>query len=584
VNESERIPLEEVLGHSWMLDNCNNGFDSNLRRTDSEETIVEDDDAIVMNDDEFKNENRDETRSNDDSSSGIVMSDRNEGSSVSHEEIDPVHIIFENNDEEMPQMIEEQIEPENLSLKTNINSDRIEEKLLDDEPTVEMPPEEELTVEEIPQSKQRAAKKSRSRVVKQKATTEELHEISPLDLHTPKIQIQPDTIQGLPLNLVVETEEEFFGFELVEIENDNFPLFGFENNGKPDIMSNTLLKFKPLFDYIEEKAKSRGNKVLTVAKAQRVRKNNLQTVQSKIELPRIEVVRMLPTKYKSVANIQVNQKAPTATRSRAAKQETKKQIAPPPPSTRPVRNCRILKEAEKAAEIEKAKALAKAKKTANESAKIEQKSRATKRSKPMPEQEIPAKRTRKAIKQEKNEEPLINNIIQMNEVGNKSRSRRKIEEVMPLPQSVSKNPPTRAQKRKAIEPPKKVIAEKKPRKAAVMIKKEVVESPSNVRVTRRRHNNISEYTASQLTIPKKRIKLEQNSSIELATYHQRSHHNLASNSSLSPQFKRRLNSIKTSYVDNKQHPSLISPQFVKPERVEKATINIFTQPLRTQYR
>lgn len=84
---------------------------SSFQRSDSEETIILDEEENLLK--------TDETRSNDDSSSGIVISDRNNGSSsVSLEEIEPatrveeVTMSYENH-----LLLEEQNEPENLSLK-----------------------------------------------------------------------------------------------------------------------------------------------------------------------------------------------------------------------------------------------------------------------------------------------------------------------------------------------------------------------------------------------------------------------------------------------------------------------------------
>lgn len=597
VNESERISLEEVLHHPWMLNNYGVNKNSSLRRTDSEETLVEDedeenDDAIVINDDEFRteNENRDETRSIDDSSSGIVMSDRNEGSSVSHEEIDPNgHIIFENNDEEMMiPMVEEQVEPENLSLKEN--NSKAEEKMLDEEQSVIVPPEE-VPLEEISQkspSKQRTPKKGRSRALKQKPSKQKQFEIAPLDLYT------PTAIDTVPLNLVMKSEEEFLGFDRLIIEDDNnFPLFGFIKTEKPDDMSKILMLYKPLF---EEKIEvSRKNKrVLTVVKAKRIRNKTIpKEIQSEIQLPRvIQVIKMIPTKSATLTNVQQIKK------SRAAMRECTQKIMPPPPSSsgssRPVRACRHGKQTQKAEEIQKVEAI-------NTDATIEKnaeikKIRAQKRPNNNTENEVPLKQTRKVVKQES---PSMILLVQENEVVKKPRTRKKINEVvehMPPPSSPSPPsslPPTkpsqprkRAQKRKIEpEPPKMTVAEKKPRKTPAVIKKEPVERPPNVRLTRKQYNMkvaaswASSIANAQPNVPMlEQLNLRPNPSIDTISHLHRPAQNL------SPKFKERLDSLRKWYIDNKEKPSLIPTRFTKPEPVEKSTINFSSSPLRTQYR
>lgn len=584
VNESERITLEEVLHHPWMLDNFKGVDNSKLRRTDSEETLVEEeDDAIVINDDEFQNENRDETRSIDDSSSGIVMSDRNEGSSVSHEEIDPNgHIIFENNDEEMPTMpmVEEQIEPENLSLKA-------EKKSLEDEPTVVVPIEEEIPVQIIQKSppKSRTPKKTRSRAVKQKTVKQELLEISPLDLHTPKADSEMHS--GLPLNLVVEIKEEFLGFNRLKVEDDdNFPCFGFAKSETLDIMSNTLMLYKQLFEKkISNENTGNNNKVLTVVKAKRVRKNNLMTAQSQIELPRIQVFKMLPTKCASLPDVQPIKK------TRAAKREYAPALLPPPlSSSRPIRACRVLKEAQKAAEIQK-----QTKKVVVEKPSEVKKSRAPKRPNKNTENEVPSKRSRRNIKQEMIEPSPVITFAQVNEIVKKPRGRKKVNEaaaLMPPPPPPQTTARSRAQKRKLVEPepPKKTVAEKKPRKTPAMIKKEPVESSRKGRMTRKQQNILWAKQAADAEAAaqphvgilerlnlKPKVKSEHPTS-DVISYLQRPAQNL------SPKFKERLFSVKSTYVDNREQPSLIPTRFAKPEPVEKSTINFSSQPLRTQYR
>lgn len=553
VNECERISIEEVLNHTWMRwDEQTN--DSNLHRTNSEETIV--DDAIVINDEEFKNENRDETRSIDDSSSGIVMSDRNEGSSVSHEEIDPSgHIMFENNEEEMVASVvdEEQIEPENLSLKNS----KVEDKLPDDESiTVVIP--EESTIEES--KNKRAPKKPRARVTKQKPIKQhETPEISPLDL----INQNYDPFPGLPLNLVVQTENEFFGFDASEIEMDNnFPLFGFTSDD--NATSESLKIFYPLYNSIKEMSEPKRKKVLNVGKAQRKRKEkNCRGIQGQIYLSQVENMEELSTNATSSMNIRKNK--------RAAKLEVV-----PAQLSRPVRSCRMLKETPKTlielqiTQFEKAE----------EPIRI-QKGRAIKHTNIMTENIVPAKRTRKAIKQEITDDPSAV-IVHINEVVKNPRNRKKkVDEPV-----VEMTKPTgrRGQKRKIELEPPKIAAAEKPKKT-VMVKKELMQKEATVRSNKGR-KDIS-YAISKPSIPergsfRKNIKLEAippppPPPSTVISYFQRPIQ------ALSPKFKERLNSIKTWYIDNKQQPSLMSNS-IKPESAEKSAINITSLPIKIQHR
>lgn len=140
INESERLSLDELKKHSWMKDTTvEHTSNKILQRAESSETVINDDtlgDELEDIDDEEEEydqsilkdenndslikipiENREETRSNnDDSSSGIVMSDRNDGSSVSshHEELDECE---KKTSEIQEYIVEQQEEPEDLSMK-----------------------------------------------------------------------------------------------------------------------------------------------------------------------------------------------------------------------------------------------------------------------------------------------------------------------------------------------------------------------------------------------------------------------------------------------------------------------------------
>lgn len=87
VNESVRLTLEEVLDHPWMTSEPDEvETDKEEDNEDHEPIIVEDDDDIMELPMTVENKSREENCSND--SSGIVLSERNEGSSLSsHEEV-----------------------------------------------------------------------------------------------------------------------------------------------------------------------------------------------------------------------------------------------------------------------------------------------------------------------------------------------------------------------------------------------------------------------------------------------------------------------------------------------------------------
>lgn len=535
VNESERISLDEVLHHPWMLTNFeNHSYDASLHRTDSEETIVhedEEDDAIVINDDDFRNEHRDETRSIDDSSSGIVMSDRNEGSSVSHE------------DEMVMPMIEEQIEPENLSLKTN---EKIEDKLLEDEPTVMVPSKENSLHEEnyeelspvIPKNPLRATKKLRSRANQKVKKAQKLQKSSPLVLH----MLQNSIPTGLPLNLVVESEEKFKGYNVMELENDNnFPCFGFSCNSKADITSTIVLLYSQLFDgtRLNEEENASDKKVLSVVKSRRVHKKKILHTQSIINVSKIEVVKMNPM-VRPMKFSKVQQKEQIVPKQQSTAKHEK--INVPQSSSRPVRVCRVLREAQKVAEIQKLQT--------KKDEKQPRKRRASKRPKNDQQLVVETKRARKNIDNELPKPSAVFIATQINEekqpFARKKNDCKKIEV-----QAVT----TRGRKRKIEAEPTAAFEEKE-------------ESLKNLRATRRRRQK-DEKTEICIKSERLTIKLDIKKESFISNF-QRPALNL------SPKFKERLNSVRTCYVDNKMQPSIIPSRFTKPEPNEKSAINFYT--------
>lgn len=145
VNESDRLSLRQLKKHRWMhmTEELSNGAISDDDTVPHKSPMSEN--SINDETDEFEEEytqqldnntklpigNREETRSNDDSSSGIVMSERNEGSSVSsnHEEIENAKFSSDEPEYDVAQRVNElniqnlyveQEEPENLSMKPAI--------------------------------------------------------------------------------------------------------------------------------------------------------------------------------------------------------------------------------------------------------------------------------------------------------------------------------------------------------------------------------------------------------------------------------------------------------------------------------
>lgn len=120
VKESERFDLHDLLSHKWMVERESEEsrvteLPAVLKSNKFEETITIDDDSM----DEPTKENQDERNSsNDSNSSGIVLSDRNEGLSLSSHAEENDMIPSENNkadsfeEQEVPKFIAALPEPE----------------------------------------------------------------------------------------------------------------------------------------------------------------------------------------------------------------------------------------------------------------------------------------------------------------------------------------------------------------------------------------------------------------------------------------------------------------------------------------
>lgn len=534
-------------------------------RTDSEETIIPeyDDDAIVINDDEFRNENRDDTRSIDDSSSGIVMSERNEGSSVSHEEIDPPAHAFEHEDEIIPTpqlpneqiipLIDEQMEPENLSLK---ESNKMEDKLVEDETAVVAVPEEDIPAvvidvqriaSDTPTSRQRN-NKGRSRVTqKQKRTIN-------------KQQLPQVTEILFPLNLILnsttvtEQFEEFSGFDSLAIEDDNnFPLFGFPRDNNQSKISNSILLYEPLFKIHKE---SVSNKEIVVIKAPRAVRKYRKAKSGNDDLPKIQVIKC--SSKPIVPQKEENQRPKRGRKKKAATEEPKEV---PQKTLRIIRSCRVPEVHEEQKKAEAAK---------NEE---HEKPRRGRKRKVETEPEA-AKRAKKVVKDKPKMPPVLT--IQNIEV-KITRGKRKANEVESLKiQSNFLQPAAskRVQKRRIEEePPKMPVPDKKAKSATK--KFDTVEKPRKVRAPQRKRRNEIELTASELQINQS-IKFEHHRPAIVMVPHPETCFQRPA-PVLAPRFQERCQSLKMTYVDSKERPSLIPNRFTKPEPVEIPTIDVFSQ-------
>lgn len=574
VNEAERISLKQLLQHPWMSSNFETSYESgnsgSIVRTESEETIVEDDedDAIVIRDDE----NCDETPSIvDDSSSGIVMSDRNGGSSVSHEESDPSGQMFDNVEEELNvPIIEEQMEPENLSLK---ESSKIEE-----EPVVL---EEEISEPVVKKSttKRRVEHSQKYPIVK---------EISSPDLHTPTV----DSPEALPLNLIVSPpaaatenqEEDFYGFESQPVDD---PLKDIrETYSKLAIQSEQISEVPMKIEVVKAKKRNipaqihpkptrRGgrakahnpNQPEIVKCTTKLSEVNSRHVVERIEpIPEIPLIANQPKKrgrkkasIKLVEPLIAQQPTPVRFTRNTARNEAQQMTQVPVPVVEVIKP---LKRANRG----------RPPKRQQDVAALEPPPVPTKRS--LDAAKVPVKETELQFKEL---QKFAADTVEAK--GGKRKKRREIELLLNQAAFFLPTSTKRGRKRRFEEeaPPKKqtpAVVEKKSKRAV----KETVVPKKEVRMTRKRRKEVDQ-TSSATNIPildkqffnPTKIKAEKQDQKPIIVSSRLQQSQVHQKPALSPLFKNRLTSIKKTYKDNKLQPSVI-PRIIKPEPSEKVSI------------
>lgn len=587
VNESERISLDELKEHPWMSQ-CSEK--SPLRcRAESEETLIHDvdeeldddfkDDAIVINDEEFKNENRDETRSMDDSSSGIVLSDRNEGSSVSHEEIEPGHMLYDNQEDELitstndPMMseavvmVEEQMEPEDLSLKDELfKEDQVdeEEKVIEDE-SVSVTADEVQTIETpvIDYLNSRNRKGRSRRVTSKPAINNHRNSIT-------KVRKHSQLPSNLPLDIVspvtiTEYEEEFCGFEIYDLSDDNFPCFGFDVSNRTDERERkTLILYAPLFSCIGAvKCDKKNDQVLVEVKAKRGRKRKAVSSHVVTEMKRPNTRNFAKNAIKELHDEKVVTKEPEEDvapkrprrgQQAAAAAATQKffpsleKLDPPVTKLRGTRR-RVQQPMEVRIQINVNETSTKL-----EPVQIPRRGRPPKKIEVIPEQadDPPARRTRRT--------PKVEPVECLTVIKGKKTSIKREKEIPKAPAA------KRGRKRKVNEEPECPKVEKKTRLTTVSEKSTKI--PPKPRIKRARREEVE----ALQSIPMMKIKAETNKPSVIITYQQPQQLIVPP---LSMQFRRTINNLQRNYVDNKEQPSFIPSRFVKPEPAEQSAITMY---------
>lgn len=572
-------------------------------RAESEETLINEvdeeidddfkDDAIVINDDEFKNENRDETRSMDDSSSGIVSSDRNynEGSSsgVSHEEIDPGHMYDNQEDELMastndPMMSEtvvaEQMEPENLSLKDELfkeNQVDEEEKLIEDDESVvtveKVQTAHEESVMEVVHVQRTNGRKRRAR----RAVVNHQNLLPKLRNRLKDIQIPSD----LPLNIInpvtmknIEYEKEFLGFDIIFEDDNNFPCFGFDKSNRTnDKESRTLELYHLLFSNTlkYDVSHNKNDQVLRVVKAKRGRKRKAVAIENHlpetlINRPYTRNATRAVIKETNFGDVQDIAKEPEdggiLKRLRRGR----------PPAAMNLFPSREKKLEPSALKLKGTRRRVQQPMEVRMQTKIEEqviplkklrRGRPRKNAENIPEQNYdpPKKRGRKI----KNVEPVIDELLNHNE---KSSIKLKVE--------IPKEPKKRGRKRKVKEEFEHVtLVEKKTR--LVTVSEKSTKIPPTTRITRTRRKEVE----ALHTIPMMKIKPESNNTPIIITYQEPQQQLQAP--PLSSRFRTTIVNIRNNYVDNKAQPSFIPSRIVKPEPAERSVITLHEDTSSSNY-